>query len=77
MSICSRERHWRVAIFFGGTALAGAFGGMPSRLGVPILVPRLLCAGVFAYAIGNMDGVGGKRGWQWCVFHAAHSHSLS
>ncbi|KAJ8587271.1 MFS general substrate transporter [Rhizopogon salebrosus TDB-379] len=42
-----RERSWRVAIFFGGSALAGAFGG------------------IFAYSIGLMDGVGGKRGWQW------------
>ncbi|KAI0700161.1 major facilitator superfamily domain-containing protein [Cytidiella melzeri] len=42
-----RERHWRVAVFFGGAALAGAFGG------------------VLAYAIGKMDGIGGKRGWQW------------
>ena len=23
-----RERHWRVAFFFGGAALAGAFGGV-------------------------------------------------
>ena len=21
--------------------------------------------GIFAYAIGLMEGVGGKRGWQW------------
>jgi len=42
-----RERSWRVAIFFGGAALAGAFGG------------------ILAYAIGKMDGVGGRRGWQW------------
>lgn len=42
-----RERHWRVAIFFAGAALAGAFGG------------------ILAYFIGKMDGVGGKRGWQW------------
>ncbi|KAI0795290.1 major facilitator superfamily domain-containing protein [Irpex lacteus] len=42
-----RERHWRVAVFFGGAALAGAFGG------------------VLAYAIGKMEGIGGKRGWQW------------
>ncbi|KAI0064095.1 MFS general substrate transporter [Artomyces pyxidatus] len=42
-----QERHWRVAIFFGGAALAGAFGG------------------ILAYAIGKMEGVGGKRGWQW------------
>ncbi|KAI0051402.1 MFS general substrate transporter [Auriscalpium vulgare] len=42
-----KERHWRVAIFFGGAALSGAFGG------------------ILAYAIGKMDGVGGKRGWQW------------
>ncbi|KIJ64455.1 hypothetical protein HYDPIDRAFT_90046 [Hydnomerulius pinastri MD-312] len=41
------ERSWRVAIFFGGAALAGAFGG------------------IFAYALGLMDGVGGRRGWQW------------
>lgn len=24
------ERHWRVAVFFGGAAVAGAFGGQPS-----------------------------------------------
>ncbi|KAJ8596566.1 MFS general substrate transporter [Rhizopogon salebrosus TDB-379] len=42
-----RERSWRVAVFFGGSALAGAFGG------------------ILAYLIGLMDGVGGKRGWQW------------
>ncbi|KAF7982915.1 hypothetical protein HWV62_25190 [Athelia sp. TMB] len=42
-----RERSWRVAIFFGGAAVSGAFGG------------------IFAYAIGKMDGVGGRRGWQW------------
>ncbi|KAH8998469.1 major facilitator superfamily domain-containing protein [Lactarius akahatsu] len=42
-----RERHWRVAIFFAGAALAGAFGG------------------ILAYSIGKMEGVGGKRGWQW------------
>jgi uncharacterized membrane protein YfcA len=43
------ERHWRVAVFFGGAAIAGAFGG------------------ALAYAIGLMDGVGGKRGWSWYV----------
>ncbi|KAK0244214.1 major facilitator superfamily domain-containing protein [Armillaria nabsnona] len=42
-----RERGYRVAIFFGGAALAGAFGG------------------IFAYAIGKMEGVGGRHGWQW------------
>ncbi|KAJ7134646.1 major facilitator superfamily domain-containing protein [Mycena epipterygia] len=42
-----RERSWRVAIFFGGAALAGAFGG------------------ILAFAIGKMEGVGGRRGWQW------------
>lgn len=41
------ERSWRVAIFFGGAAISGAFGG------------------IFAYSIGLMDGVGGRRGWQW------------
>ncbi|KAH7885343.1 major facilitator superfamily domain-containing protein [Phlebopus sp. FC_14] len=41
------ERSWRVAIFFGGAALAGAFGG------------------ILAFAIGLMDGVSGRRGWQW------------
>ncbi|KAH9065315.1 major facilitator superfamily domain-containing protein [Lactarius vividus] len=44
-----QERHWRVAIFFAGAALAGAFGG------------------ILAYSIGKMEGVGGKRGWQWQV----------
>lgn len=42
-----RQRSWRVAVFFGGAALAGAFGG------------------IFAYAIGLMNGVGGRKGWQW------------
>ncbi|KAF8904218.1 major facilitator superfamily domain-containing protein [Mucidula mucida] len=42
-----RERSWRVAIFFGGAALAGAFGG------------------ILAFALGKMDGVGGRRGWAW------------
>ncbi|KZT56372.1 MFS general substrate transporter [Calocera cornea HHB12733] len=42
-----RVRHYRVAIFFGGAAVAGAFGG------------------ALAYAIGLMDGVGGRRGWSW------------
>ncbi|KAI6122492.1 major facilitator superfamily domain-containing protein [Pisolithus croceorrhizus] len=42
-----RQRSWRVAIFFGGAALAGGFGG------------------IFAYAIGLMNGVGGRKGWQW------------
>ncbi|KAG9315902.1 major facilitator superfamily domain-containing protein [Chiua virens] len=42
-----RERSWRVAVFFGGAALAGAFGG------------------IFAYVIGLMNGVGGRKGWQW------------
>jgi len=42
-----RERSWRVAVFFGGAALAGAFGG------------------IFAYTIGLMNGVGGRKGWQW------------
>ncbi|KAI6114034.1 major facilitator superfamily domain-containing protein [Pisolithus sp. B1] len=42
-----RQRSWRVAIFLGGAALAGAFGG------------------IFAYAIGLMNGVGGRKGCQW------------
>ncbi|KAK7056771.1 hypothetical protein VNI00_002488 [Paramarasmius palmivorus] len=42
-----RERSARVAIFFGGAALAGAFGG------------------ILAFAIGKMEGIGGKRGWEW------------
>ncbi|KZT40659.1 MFS general substrate transporter [Sistotremastrum suecicum HHB10207 ss-3] len=42
-----RERHWRVAVFFGGAALAGAFGG------------------ILAFAIGKMDGIGGRQGWAW------------
>ncbi|KAJ7069706.1 major facilitator superfamily domain-containing protein [Mycena amicta] len=42
-----RERSWRVSIFFGGAAVAGAFGG------------------ILAFAIGKMEGVGGRRGWEW------------
>jgi len=34
-------------VFFGGAALAGAFGG------------------ILAFAIGKMDGVGGRQGWSW------------
>lgn len=40
---CRRERHWRVALFFGEAALAGAFGGMLFRLVVPITVVISLC----------------------------------
>ncbi|KAI6151366.1 hypothetical protein EDD17DRAFT_1513506 [Pisolithus thermaeus] len=47
LSKVRRQRSWRVAIFFGGAALAGGFGG------------------IFAYAIGLMNGVGGRKGWQW------------
>ncbi|KAF9242592.1 major facilitator superfamily domain-containing protein [Melanogaster broomeanus] len=55
-----RERSWRVAVFFGGAALAGAFGG------------------VFAYAIGLMDGVGGRRGWQWIfIIEGAFTSAIS
>lgn len=63
MRLYRRERHWRVAIFFGGAALAGAFGGLCTDVSV-----ALFCnppAGVLAYAIGLMEGVGGRRGWQW------------
>ncbi|CUA75441.1 Putative metabolite transport protein NicT [Rhizoctonia solani] len=42
-----RERHWRVAVFLGGAAVSGAFGG------------------ILAWAIGKMDGVGGRPGWAW------------
>ncbi|KAJ1303150.1 hypothetical protein OPQ81_011351 [Rhizoctonia solani] len=42
-----RERHWRVAVFFGGAAVSGAFGG------------------ILAWAIGKMNGVGGRPGWAW------------
>ncbi|KAF8443061.1 major facilitator superfamily domain-containing protein [Boletus edulis BED1] len=42
-----RERSLRVAVFFGGAALAGAFGG------------------IFAYTISLMNGIGGRKGWQW------------
>jgi hypothetical protein len=34
------------------------------------ITPRLH-SGVLAYAIGKMDGVGGKRGWQWWIFFAS------
>lgn len=27
----------------------------------------MLSVGVLAYAIGKMEGVSGKRGWQWFV----------
>lgn len=30
----------------------------------PRIAPKLY-SGVLAYAIGKLDGVGGKRGWQW------------
>ncbi|KZP33539.1 MFS general substrate transporter [Athelia psychrophila] len=59
-----RERGWRVAIFFGGAALAGAFGGKGSSASAKSIV-AYHSAGILAYAIGKMDGIGGRRGWQW------------
>ncbi|KAG2001822.1 high-affinity nicotinic acid transporter [Coprinopsis cinerea AmutBmut pab1-1] len=60
------ERSWRVAIFFGGAALAGAFGGTPPRLTIMIQqLKNSACPGILAYAIGKMEGIGGKRGWAW------------
>ncbi|KAF7314330.1 MFS general substrate transporter [Mycena kentingensis (nom. inval.)] len=58
-----QERSWRVAIFFGGAALAGAFGGMCNYL----LLTRHahVPVGILAFGIGKMDGVGGRRGWEW------------
>lgn len=54
-------------MFFGGAALAGAFGGVvfsyPREL---MLSERFL--GIFAYTIGLMNGVGGRKGWQWWGF---------
>ena len=49
-----RERSWRVAVFFGGSALAGAFGGMASSylLSYTSNKPSL---GIFAYVIGLMN----------------------
>jgi hypothetical protein len=37
-----RERHWRVALFFGGAALAGAFGGV---LAYAVRAPAAVGAG--------------------------------
>ena len=55
------ERSWRVAIFFGGVALAGAFGGQIHKSHQISDIH----SGVLAYAIGKMDGIGGK---QWLVY---------
>ncbi|KAF8951108.1 major facilitator superfamily domain-containing protein [Flammula alnicola] len=41
------EMGTRIAIFFSGATVAGAFSGL------------------LAAAISNMDGIGGKTGWQW------------
>jgi len=37
---------------------------MAFRSAIPGLADTL-CLGALAYVIGKMDGVGGKRGWQW------------
>lgn len=31
------------------------------------LTQNVLISGILAYAIGKMDGIGGRKGWEWCV----------
>ncbi|KAF8716521.1 MFS general substrate transporter, partial [Rhizoctonia solani] len=59
-----RERHWRVAVFFGGAAISGAFGG---EKGNKLVHSRteIALSGILAWAIGKMNGVGGQPGWAW------------
>lgn len=33
-------------------------------------------AGILAYAIGKMDGVGGRKGWEWYVCPASREMPL-
>src|SRR6266481_2534514 len=53
----------------GGSFLwRGSSGWSVWWYAVPPFGPRIaliLYAGVLAYVIGKMDGIGGKRGWQW------------
>lgn len=65
------ERSWRVAVFFGGAALAGAFGGelLPTTPFSLSQCSKTRSTGILAYVIGKMEGIGGRRGWQW--YHAA------
>jgi hypothetical protein len=58
------ERSWRVAIFFGGAALAGAFGGKTAAF-LHFRSGPISYLGILAFAIGKMDGVGGRKGWEW------------
>ena len=63
------ERSWRVAIFFGGAALAGAFGG--KVLATKIMTFQPTISGILAYAIGKMNGIGGRKGWEWCIWQSS------
>ena len=65
------ERSWRVAIFFGGAALAGAFGGkvLSAKIMTVHLQPTI--SGILAYAIGKMNGVGARKGWEWCIWQSS------
>ena len=64
------ERSWRVAGFFGSAALAGAFGGK-STMSDCFDHVQSCNLGILAFTIGKMDGLGGKKGWQWRDFLVA------
>jgi hypothetical protein len=66
-----RERHWRVALFFGGAALAGAFGGVLAY-GVGF-VPGSGCQNLLL----RLERIRSPKWMVWLGSLAGHGYDLS
>ena len=56
----------RVAFFYTSATISGAFGEHQCKSSTFLNSANMMFAGgLLAAAIHNMDGIGGKHGWQW------------